>query len=81
MAGHDRAMAAELLVSLYADSQERNAATHYLELRTRNFVRNPFHWHLITALALELQAKETLKGAEIDAVISKSIKNYCPAAA
>jgi hypothetical protein len=78
MSGCDREMAAELLVSLYRDPKERLAATIYLEIRTRNFVRNALHWHLITNLASELQEKETLKKEQIPAVISRSIENYSP---
>ena len=72
MARSDHNAAAELLVSLYQDQKERNAASRYLELRTRNLISGTVHWRMIQDLAVALLERQTLTGEAVNTIFQAS---------
>jgi hypothetical protein len=76
MARFDYSAAAEFLVSLYPDPKERNAASRYLVLRTRNLISGATHWRMIQDLAAALLKRRTLTGDEVSAIFESS-KRAC----
>jgi hypothetical protein len=72
MARSDHGAVAELLVSLYRDQKERNAASRYLELRTCNLISGTVHWRMIQDLAAALLERRTLTGEEVNTIFHSS---------
>jgi hypothetical protein len=69
----DHQTAAEVVENLSRSSEEANAYIEWLQIRTKDRLREPANWGAVQALANELLRRSTLEGREVKPVILRGV--------